>query len=140
MAESMKYIVYTDGGSRGNPGPSASAYLIIDQHQSVLAEGGKYIGVGSNNQAEYNAVLLALTKLGEIAAGPVVAECRIDSLLVVNELNGTYKIRNRELWPVHEQILSLVERLGRVTFVHIPREMNTAADAHVNKILDDNIT
>lgn len=130
------YIVYTDGGSRGNPGPSASAYLVFDTNGNLCLKGGEYAGVGTNNRAEYTAVLLALKALAKVAGKNDTIEFRADSLLVVNQLQGVYKVRNRDLWPIHEAVLTLVKRFKRVTFTHIPREQNTKADASVNEILD----
>lgn len=101
-----------------------------------MREGGEYIGVGTNNRAEYTAVLLALQAAVDVATPDSKLDFKIDSLMVVSELNGTYKVRNRELWPLHEQILALTKKFKKVTFTHIPREQNTAADAQVNKILN----
>lgn len=134
--EKPTYTAYTDGGSRGNPGPSASAYLIQDRGGEIVLEGGQYMGVGTNNRAEYNAVLLALGALSDVAGAADTVEFKIDSLLVVNQLSGVYKVRNRELWPVHEQIVTKLAQFKDVHFTHIPRELNVAADARVNKILD----
>lgn len=127
-------ITYSDGGSRGNPGPSASGFIVMDEHENVIHQGGLYLGITTNNQAEYTGVRLALEKAIEIGAKTV--ECRIDSTLVVNQLNGVYTIKNRDLWPVHEQIKNLVTRFDRVTFTHIRREYNQLADGMVNKILN----
>ena len=130
------YCVHSDGGSRGNPGPSAAAFIITRNGSHVLS-GGEYIGITTNNQAEYVAVLLALEALRNIADADDTVLCNIDSLLVVNQLNGAYKIKNRDLWPVHQKILELSDKFGTVTFRHVPREQNVEADARVNTILDE---
>lgn len=127
-------VIYSDGGSRGNPGPSAAGYVIIGGDTKLLYEGGAYLGITTNNQAEYHGVLLGLEKAKEM--GVKVIEFRLDSLLVVNQLNGLYVIRNRELWPVHERIRGLIAQFDKVTFRHVKREFNQQADGMVNKILD----
>lgn len=127
-------VVFTDGGSRGNPGPSASGFVIKDTQDKVLVEGGKYLGITTNNQAEYQAVKLALEKAIELGAEYV--QFKLDSQLVVNQLNGAYQIRNRDLWPIHMAIKELISQTKETTFSHVRREFNKEADAMVNKILD----
>lgn len=126
--------VYSDGGSRGNPGPSAAGFVILDTNKELLFEGGKYLGITTNNQAEYQAVKLGLEKALELGARDV--QFRMDSLLVVNQMNGIYQIRNRDLWPIHAAIKELVNEFHKVTFSHVRREFNKEADAMVNKVLD----
>jgi ribonuclease HI len=128
--------IFTDGGSRGNPGPSASAYIIYNKHNEILESGGSYIGITSNNLAEYTAVLLGLKAALRFAGAQDSILFHIDSLLVVNQMNGLYKIKNRELWPINQQIRELMKEFKQVRFTHIPRENNTTADAKVNEILD----
>lgn len=130
-------IVYADGGSRGNPGPSASGFVVLDDKEQLIFEGGKYLGITTNNQAEYQAVKLGLEKAMELHAREV--NFRLDSQLVVNQLNGVYQIRNRDLWPIHQSIKELSKQLKKVTFTHVRREFNKEADAMVNKILDAHI-
>lgn len=127
-------IIYSDGGSRGNPGPSASGFVIMNQFEHVLHEGGMYLGITTNNQAEYHGVRLGLEKALEMKVKTV--DFRLDSMLVVNQLNGIYTIKNRELWPVHERITELVTHFEKVTFTHVNREFNQLADGMVNKILN----
>lgn len=129
-----KCILYSDGGSRGNPGPSASGFIIMNDREEVLYEGGKYLGITTNNQAEYQAVLLGLEKAKEMGARQI--EFRLDSLLVVNQMNGLYQIKNRDLWPIHERIKELAASFESVRFIHVRREFNRLADGMVNKILD----
>ncbi len=126
--------IYTDGGSRGNPGPSASGFVIYGKDGELLFEGGKYLGVTTNNQAEYQAVKLGLEKALELNAQTV--SFRLDSQLVANQLTGVYQIKNRDLWPIHESIKGLITRFRKVSFTHVQREFNREADAMVNKILD----
>lgn len=127
-------IIYSDGGSRGNPGPSASGFIIMDSRENILHEGGIYLGITTSNQAEYHGVRLGLEKA--LAIGAKTADVRIDSLLVVNQMNGIYKIKNREIWPINERIRDLIVKFDKVTFSHVKREYNQLADGMVNKILN----
>lgn len=128
-------ILYSDGGSRGNPGPSAAAFVVMNGREQVIADGGSYLGITTNNQAEYQAVYFGLKKASELGAKNV--DFRLDSNLVVNQLNGVYKIKNRDLWPIYEQIKLLMPKFQKVTFTHVRREFNQLADGLVNKILDE---
>jgi len=130
-------IIYSDGGSRGNPGPSASGFVVMDGEENVIHEGGMYLGITTNNQAEYHGVRLGLEKALNMGARTV--DFRIDSLLVVNQMNGVYKIKNRDLWPIHERIKQLMSDFDKVTFTHVRREFNQLADGMVNKILDAHV-
>jgi ribonuclease HI len=130
--------IYTDGGSRGNPGPSACSYVLVDMDGKVIESDGAYLGITTNNQAEYQAVLRALKNA--LVLGITIAHVYMDSLLVVNQMNGIYKVRNRDLWPIHEAIKEQVKLFDKVTFTHIPREMNKIADDQVNSILDNQST
>lgn len=132
--DTTNLILYSDGGSRGNPGPSASGFVVMNQNQEVLHQGGMYLGITTNNQAEYHGVRLGLEKALELGAKTV--DFRIDSLLVVNQLNGIYKIKNRDLWPINERIKELATQFEKVTFTHVKREFNQLADGMVNKILN----
>lgn len=127
-------IIYSDGGSRGNPGPSAAGFVVMDSQQRILQQGGDYLGITTNNQAEYQGVRLGLEVAQEMGARTV--DFRIDSMLVVNQMNGLYKIKNRELWPIHERIVELLTHFERVSFTHVRREFNQLADGMVNKILN----
>lgn len=129
-----RVIAYSDGGSRGNPGPSAAGYVILDPQDNLLFEGGKYLGVTTNNQAEYQAVFLGLEKAKDIGAKHV--DFRMDSLLVVNQLNGAYRVKNHDLWPIYERIKDLCTHFEKVSFRHVRREYNQLADGMVNRILD----
>lgn len=126
--------IFSDGGSRGNPGPSAAGFVILDNKQQVIAEGGEYLGITTNNQAEYHGVRIGLEKALELKYKRV--DFKIDSMLVVNQMKGFYKIKNRELWPIHERIRELMKHFDKVTFSHVQREFNQLADGMVNKTLD----
>ncbi len=129
-----KVKLFTDGGSRGNPGPSATGYVIYDEQDNVLFAGGDYLGVTTNNQAEYQAVRTGLKQCQQF--NPKHVQVFMDSLLVVNQMNGVFKIKNRDLWPIHSDIKAIAQKFDKVTFTHVPRELNKAADAEVNKVLD----
>ncbi len=127
-------IIYSDGGSRGNPGPSAAGFVIENLDGVVLEEGGEYLGVTTNNVAEYHGLLLGLQRARDLGYRSV--ECRIDSMLVVNQMKGIYKIKNRELWPVHERIRLLMQGFDTISFTHVLRGNNQRSDGVVNKVLD----
>lgn len=127
-------LIFTDGGSRGNPGPSASGYVVNGTSY------GKYLGKTTNNVAEYTAIQLGLeTALAESGsrAKRASVEIRMDSQLAQRQLIGRYKMKNAGLRPIFERIQQLCLSFATVKFVHIPREENSAADAAVNKILDE---
>ena len=126
--------IYTDGGSRGNPGPSATGYVLMTPNEEIIEEGGEYLGITTNNQAEYQAVKLALEMAEKYK--PKKIRFFIDSLLVVNQMKGTYKVKNRDLWPIHENIKELMAQFDEVTFTHVRREYNKLADGKVNEVLD----
>lgn len=129
--------LYADGGSRGNPGPSASGFVIYDMADNILVDRGVYLGVTTNNQAEYTALKLALEECRALNAREV--EVYMDSLLVINQMKGIFKIKNRDLWPIHDAIKSLCKQFTKVSFTHVPRELNKAADAAVNRALDEEL-
>ncbi|MDQ3093568.1 MAG: reverse transcriptase-like protein [bacterium] len=129
-----KVTLYGDGGSRGNPGPSAYGFVVYDENKKVLTRGSKYLGITTNNQAEYHSLLAGL---GWCKAHHVrEVHVFMDSLLVVNQMKGIFKVRNRDLWPLFESIKKLTNDFDIVHFTHVPRELNKAADAEVNKALD----
>lgn len=129
------FIVHTDGGSRGNPGPSAAGYVIEDLKGQILVEGGEYLGITTNNQAEYQAVRIALVECSRLGGRRL--QFYIDSMLVVNQMNGIFKVKNRDLWPIHENVKLLMKEFNEVTFTHVRREKNVAADTKVNEVLDN---
>jgi ribonuclease HI len=129
-----KAIIYSDGGSRGNPGPSASGFVIINEAGEVVTEGGAYLGIATNNVAEYQAVYLGLERAQEM--GVKVVDFRMDSLLVANQMNGIYKIKHPDLSIIHHRIKELAARFDKVTYSHVRREYNKLADGVVNKVLD----
>ena len=127
--------MYADGGSRGNPGPSASGFCVLDMDNNIVVKKGVYLGLTTNNQAEYQALKLGLEEAAVMQVQTV--HVYMDSLLVVNQMLGLFKVRNRDLWPIHQAIKDLVPRFKKVTFTHVPRELNKIADAAVNEALDE---
>ncbi len=126
--------MYADGGSRGNPGPSASGFVVLDMADKILARDGSYLGKTTNNQAEYHALKLGLEKALELNAKAI--DVYMDSMLVINQMKGIYKVKNRELLPVHLAIKDIADRFDEITYTHVPRELNKLADGMVNEILD----
>lgn len=134
MTTAKEALIYSDGGSRGNPGPSAAGFVILDTSNEVLSEGGAFLGITTNNVAEYQAVYLGLERAQEL--GIQVVDFRMDSQLVEHQLNGLYKIKNADLIPINNRIRELAAQFDRVTFTHVRREYNQLADGVVNRILD----
>ncbi len=134
----MKLIIYTDGASRGNPGHASYGFTISDDQGKLLYEEGKYIGITTNNVAEYTAVLEALRYIkGKFAkSNPLSIELYADSKLVVEQLSGRYKMKSPHLKQIFEQIKILAIELGGVVHTHIPRSHNSEADRLANLALD----
>lgn len=135
-----KLVTYSDGGSRGNPGPSACGAVIMNDSGEIIAQASEYIGKTTNNQAEYEALILALQKAKIIFKSMRIKkgdlECYLDSELVVKHLNHQYKIKDEGLQLLFIKVWNLMLDFGSVKFIHIPREKNKLADALVNKELD----
>src|SRR3989344_7008792 len=130
--------IYTDGGSRGNPGPSAAGWVVLSQG-NILTKGSKNLGVGTNNQAEYKGVIQALDWLIKNKGSLQVKKINffLDSELVVRQLNGEYRIRDTELKNLSRKIINLQNILGvGVIYESILREKNRLADKLVNERLD----
>ena len=127
-------ILRTDGASRGNPGPAAAGVVIEREDGQLVARGGHYLGILTSNQAEYRALIYGLTAIARYQPARVIA--RLDSDLVVQQMNGTYQVRHEALRPLFEQAWNLVRDLPEVRFVHVPRTENRLADGLANKALD----
>jgi ribonuclease HI len=121
----MIYYVYTDGASRGNPGHAGIAYIIYNEDKEIIDRFSKYIGKATNNEAEYRALLMAVEKV--VQYSPTKVYFYLDSELVVKQLNGEYKVKNKNLMKVYEQIRSYIISFD-YKFEHIPRELNKIAD------------
>jgi len=136
----MKRIIYTDGGSRGNPGPAAIGVIFTDEKGKVIKEYGQKIGRATNNEAEYEAVIFALQKakalFGKQKAKNMEMEIRTDSEFISKQLNGQYKILDRKIEGLFLQTWNLKIDFGKVVFKYIPRAENREADKLVNRALD----
>lgn len=133
-----KFIVYTDGGARGNPGPAAYGFVIYDVHKTKIYQEGKTIGNTTNNVAEYSAVIAAAEWLRNSNYPEIESiEFYLDSELVASQLSGTYKVKNPTLKLLHEHLTQLLKTVSNsVQFHAIRREYNKEADALVNLALD----
>ena len=133
------YIIHTDGGARGNPGPAAAGF-VIEGDLVGKKTGGEYLGEVTNNEAEYQAVILALKKLKHLIGGEKAeessVEIHVDSELLERQMNGGYKIKNETIKNLFVEIWNLKTDFGEIIFKHIPREKNAEADRLVNQILD----
>ena len=150
---SKSLTIFTDGGSRGNPGPAAYGFVVFDAANNELSHGSQFLGIATNNQAEYQGVLGALQyidkstnfsdtnntlRLSSGQANNILnIQFYLDSELIVKQMNGEYKIKNDDLKVIYWQIRELIMKLGgKVSFHHIPREKNKLADKLVNEELD----
>jgi ribonuclease HI len=129
-----KTIIYTDGGSRGNPGPSALGVVIEDERGKILKEYSHYLGEATNNQAEYEAVIFALQKAKQMKIKEL--EIRTDSELIGKQLLGEYKIKDPDLQPLFIKAWNLRLDYEKVNIKIIPREQNKKADKLANRELD----
>ncbi len=138
----MKLQIFTDGGARGNPGPAAVGVVIKNSKSGeIILKCSEYLGETTNNQAEYQALILGLQKAKGIfktyKTGKGEIECFLDSELVVKHLNHEYKIKDEGLQPLFLQVWNLMLDFDSVTFTHIRREKNKEADRLVNKALNE---
>ena len=131
---STVYLLYTDGGARGNPGPAAIGGVVRDPTGAVVDSFSEYIGHATNNQAEYQALITGLKRAR--ARRIQLLRCCLDSELLVNQLNGVYKIKEPTLAELAEEVFELLSDFRKVTIVHIPRALNREADRLVNEALD----
>lgn len=136
-----KIILYTDGGSRGNPGPAAAGIVICNDKNQAVKKNSQFLGDDlTNNQAEYEAVIFGLGKIkllfGKKKANNLEIEVRTDSDLLVNQLNGEYKILDSKIQPLFIKVWNLKLDFKKVKFSYIPREKNKEADCLVNQSLD----
>jgi probable phosphoglycerate mutase len=128
-------VVYIDGGARGNPGPAAYGVRVEQQDGSLIEEFGEPIGIATNNVAEYRALLAALEWAR--GRGHRAIHVRSDSLLLVQQMKGVYKVKNAGLQPLHARARLLAHDIGRVTFEHVGRALNAHADRLANSAMDE---
>jgi ribonuclease HI/probable phosphoglycerate mutase len=130
----MRLIAYSDGASRGNPGPAAIGALVLDESGELLTEIARFIGRGTNNEAEYRAAIAAVE--AAVALGAREIELRMDSELVVRQYNGIYRVKNPALMRHFQRLDALRRQVDSLKLVHIPRALNKHADRLANKALD----
>jgi ribonuclease HI len=130
----VKARLFTDGGSRGNPGPSAFGYVLEAEDGTVLAAHGEAIGIATNNVAEYRALVAGLARAAELQVGEL--EVVSDSELLVKQMRGEYRVRNEALRQFSVEAARLARQLGSVTYTAVRREHNELADRLVNEALD----
>lgn len=128
--------IFSDGGSRGNPGPSACAFVVTDTKGNVLHKESIYLGEATNNIAEYKGLLNALQWI-EKNYSPSLIKFYMDSELVIRQIKGEYKVKDGNLKTLYEEVIKIRKNLkSKIVFQHIPREKNKLADLLVNHELD----
>lgn len=135
MENKIDYIVYTDGGARGNPGPAGIGIVIKDSTGKLIKEWGSKIGEATNNVAEYTALVEALKYL--VTLKPNKVDCRLDSELVVKQMRREYKVKDADLQKLFIKVWNFAQQISKISFNHIPREQNKRADELVNEALDN---
>jgi len=128
-----KLTIFSDGASQGNPGRAAIGAVLRDEKGKVVATISEFIGQATNNQAEYRAIIAALE--AAVSLGAEAVEVKADSELVVEQLNGRYKVKKASLRPLYQEIVRLTGALQSFSISHIPREQNREADRLANKAL-----
>ena len=129
--------VYSDGAARGNPGPSGAGAVLVEPSGQIVDRLGKFLGVRTNNYAEYMGLLLGLKRAKELGVREI--EVFTDSELLIRQLGGRYQVKSASLRPLYEEALNLLNGFSRVKLVHVPREMNSAADEMSNRAIDERL-
>ncbi len=130
----LQATLYADGGSRGNPGHAASGAVLVAIDGTVIREIGRYLGIATNNVAEWNALLDGLAGARELAIDSLAV--RLDSELVVKQLTGEYRVKHPDLQPLYQRAKQLLRQFSHVDLRHVRRADNKLADALVNRVLD----
>lgn len=136
----MKFTIHADGGARGNPGPAGAGAIIRDEFGNLVASVSKFLGHQTNNFAEYEAVILAFEALSKLV--PMVEHdttevvVKLDSELIVKQMNGLYKVKHPVLKEQQARLAQVAAAFGTVSFIHVPREENSDADALANEAMD----
>jgi ribonuclease HI len=131
-----RLLIHTDGAARGNPGPAGAGAVLRDAADgSLVAEVATFLGIRTNNYAEWTAVELALTEA--LAVGATHVDLRTDSELVARQITGRYRVKHPDLKPIHARVMSLLGRFAGYTVGHVPRELNRDADRLSNVAIDD---
>jgi len=132
----MKLFLFTDGGSRGNPGPAAYGFVVKSTAGIILGKRGNYLGLTTNNIAEYEGLLAGLKWVVEHHPHAELI-IKMDSLLIVNQIKGLFKVKNPGLLPRYQEVRGLIARLPKYSIEHTYREGNALADKLVNLALDN---
>jgi probable phosphoglycerate mutase len=130
----MHLLVFSDGGSRGNPGPGGAGAVVCDAKGKVLKKLKKYLGEVTNNVAEYEGLILGLKEAAKMKPDHVT--CYADSMLVMEQMGKRWKVKHEGLKPLHKKATAIAEKFPKITFHHIPREKNDLADALANEAMD----
>lgn len=130
-----KLIIYTDGGARGNPGPAGAGVVIYDENENLISKHFKFLSEMTNNQAEYEAVVYAISEAKKLGAQEI--DFYLDSELLVGQLSREFKIKNIELGKYFIKIWNAGQCFKKINYHYIPREQNKEADKLVNKAIDD---
>jgi ribonuclease HI len=130
----VKVVVHVDGGARGNPGPAAAAAVVSAPDGDVLDEASEFLGIATNNVAEYRGLLLGLARAKALGADEV--EVVNDSELVAKQVNGQYKVKHAAMRPLYSEAMQALREFERWSIRSVPRAQNTDADALVNQALD----
>jgi ribonuclease HI len=131
-----RLLIYTDGAARGNPGPAGAGAVLRDASSGeIVAEIARFLGIRTNNYAEWTAVELALAKALRLGAKQV--DLRMDSELVARQISGRYRVKHPDLKPIHARVMAMLARLDAYTVGHVPRELNKEADRLSNVAIDD---
>ncbi len=132
--KNKKLFLYTDGGSRGNPGPSGIGVIVLDAKRKKIKETSKYIGEATNNVAEYSALVCGLEEAAALGADEIVVY--MDSELLAKQLNGEYRVKDGNIKVLFEKALGILKNFGSFEIKHIAREKNKEADRLVNKAIN----
>jgi ribonuclease HI len=137
----MKIFVFTDGASRGNPGPGSLGVVLKDEKGKEIKKYSEFLGKVTNNEAEYKALIFALKKIKHLFGKQKIKDIDVrvnsDSELLVKQLNGEYKIKDSKIGSFFIKIWNLKVEFGKISFFHVPREKNKEADRLANEALDN---
>jgi ribonuclease HI len=134
-AAGKRAVLYTDGASRGNPGLAGAGFLVLDEASELLGEGKTFLGERTNNEAEYEALIAGLELARRLGCREV--EVRADSQLMIRQLTGQYRVKNRRLIPLVLRVKKLAAEFERVVYHHVPRAENSRADKLANQAIDE---
>ena len=136
----MHFTIHADGGSRGNPGPAGAGAMIRDSLGNSVASVSQFLGIRTNNFAEYEAVILAFETLAKLVgtkkASATMVEVKMDSELVVKQMKGIYKVKHPTMKAQYARLTHAAATFGTVSFAHVPRAQNSDADALANEAMD----